>query len=78
VVEESKRNAAPDLTLGAEIGDFKNGMLCGHVGDNAVLAGSAPEEWVPLRPVRGAADDDPVAIVMFQSSNSIRPGQARK
>jgi nitrite reductase/ring-hydroxylating ferredoxin subunit len=35
--EDDKESAGPDLTLGVRISDFKNDMLLGHIGEDAVL-----------------------------------------
>jgi nitrite reductase/ring-hydroxylating ferredoxin subunit/thioredoxin reductase len=37
MADEQKQPAGPDLASAVELGDFKNGMLLGHVGDQDVL-----------------------------------------
>ncbi len=44
MAEDQNPPAGPDLALGVAVGDFKNDMLVGHVGDQEVLLVRAESE----------------------------------
>ncbi|MBV8698799.1 MAG: pyridine nucleotide-disulfide oxidoreductase, partial [Bradyrhizobium sp.] len=48
MADQQKEPAGPDLASGVALSDFKNDMLLGHVGDDAVLLVRAGSEYFAI------------------------------